>query len=150
MSRIPGPLAEKYGARALVARAARVQSLAEALRDDKLAEMDEPGRRMACDPEGPGSTAKFWLQNQRRSGKEIEGYFKDRREAMTALAALKARLERWMAYGSDDPVLDRIIALSSIQISIHDIPFEIGILEGRIMRLDDEFIPSSKAAESTP
>ncbi|NNC24245.1 hypothetical protein HKX42_00085 [Salinisphaera sp. USBA-960] len=47
----------------------------EDIRADKIKSMDIDQAEMACDRDGLGRTAKFWIENRKRSGREFGEFF---------------------------------------------------------------------------
>ena len=121
VSRLPGPLAEQYGGRALVARDGRNARLAEAVRDDKLEPMDRSQRLMACNPDAPWSCAGFWLVNQARSGEELGAFLVRVRELYTQVGVASSALHKLQSRGEDELVAEWRTRLDETDAQLHDL-----------------------------
>jgi len=81
--------AKHFGGRALTGTASQ-KEWAEKIRAQKIVAMPLAAAELACDPNGLGRAAKFWIENRDRTAAEIGAFLVEQRALLAQAKALHA------------------------------------------------------------
>lgn len=81
--------AKHFGGRALTGTA-RQKEWAEKIRSQKIVAMPLAAAELACDPNGLGRTAKFWIENRDRTTAEFAAFLTEQKSLLAQAKALHA------------------------------------------------------------
>ncbi len=83
-------VAKMFGGKALTGSAAQ-KEWGEKIRAEKIAGMTDDQAELACDPNGLGRSAHFWIENRTRAAHEIGQFFIEQKALLARAKALLAR-----------------------------------------------------------
>jgi len=82
--------AKAFGGKALTGTA-KQKEWAETIRAEKLAAMDHDAAAMACDANGLGRGAKFWIDNRAATSAQIADFFRQQHALLKLARTLKSK-----------------------------------------------------------